>query len=248
MKGGLFIGKMIPVPRGIIYNSDMNEHRVLIYTYLYKNKTYDNHTFFSILDACEYSNKKPSRSPGRINNKYCDILSYFQGRDYIKSNINVNEVWQKRNYDAYYKFNVCPEFEQRDNGYGLISLEEIELLQNFSSVSISHDLLILAYLRLNMNKDPTKPLCCWRYKNTIAEDLSISENIVTNCIKELSDLDIIKYKQPRASKKDTGTYLRKPIIFCNYNHYILGENNNYIIDNSYNYSHEINKCEKFLST
>ena len=62
-------------------------------------------------------------------------------------------------------------------------------------MSSAYILLLLSYLRVNMNRNTDKPLCCYRLYQKITEDIGLSERYISRIIKILDVMDIIKYQE-----------------------------------------------------
>ena len=127
----------------------------------------------------------------------------------------------------------CTHFEKYD--------EDIDL----SRMSSAYILLLLSYLRVNMNRDVTKPLCCYRLYQKISEDTGLSERYISRIVEILDVMDIIKYQEGKRTRynKDDGTYgfITAPKIFADYRKFIKDEHNNSKLDENYDYRVEIQK-------
>lgn len=117
--------------------------------------------------------------------------------------------------------------------------EEIDVTR----MSSAYILLLLSYLRVNMNRNPDKPLCCYRLYQKITEDIGLSERYISRIVKMLDVMDIIKFqegKRIRYKKQDDKYgFLTIPKVFADYRHFAKDENGNQIIDSNYDYRTEI---------
>lgn len=62
-------------------------------------------------------------------------------------------------------------------------------------MSSAYILLLLSYLRVNMNRTPDKPLCCYRPYQKISEDIGLSERYITRIAEILDLMNIIKFQE-----------------------------------------------------
>ena len=121
---------------------------------------------------------------------------------------------------------------------------------DLSRMSSAYILLLLSYLRVNMNRDTTKPLCCYRLYQKISEDIGLSERYISRIVEILDVMNIIKYqegKRTRYNRKD-GTYgfITAPKVFADYRKFIKDEHNNSKLDENYDYRAEIQKQIEIL--
>ena len=117
-------------------------------------------------------------------------------------------------------------------------------------MSSAYILLLLSYLRVNMNRNPNKPLCCYRLYQKITEDIGLSERYISRIVEMLDVMNIIKFqegKRIRYKKQDDKYgFLTTPKVFADCRHFVKGENGNQIIDTNYDYRTEIQKQLEIL--
>ncbi len=117
-------------------------------------------------------------------------------------------------------------------------------------MSSAYILLLLSYLRVNMNRNPDKPLCCYRLYQKITEDIGLSERYISRIVEMLDVMNIIKFqegKRIRYKKQDDKYgFLTTPKVFADCRHFVKGENGNQIIDTNYDYRTEIQKQLEIL--
>lgn len=193
-----------------------------------------------------------------------ELLSHY---DYFKSHPDFEKLAkEKKNSTDYYNIKINTEkFDIPDN-FGIIYFDELEKILNFKEelkgvkingeefdllrMSSAYILLLLSYLRVNMNRNPDKPLCCYRLYQKITEDIGLSERYISRIIKILDVMDIIKYQKGKRirykKEEDKYGFLTTPKIFADYRHFIKNENGNQIIDIDYNFRIEIQKQLEIL--
>ena len=178
----------VKIPREIIYNKELGDKRVIIFSYLCSRRALDDTVAFSISELCHWSHLKPNYHDGKINHKYLEVLELLSHYEYFKSYPDFEKLAkEKKNSTDYYNIQINTEkFDIPDN-FGIIYFDELEKILNFKEelkgvkvddeeidllrMSSAYILLLLSYLRVNMNRNTDKPLCCYRLYQKITEDI-----------------------------------------------------------------------------
>ncbi len=252
----------VKIPREIIYNKELGNKRVIVFSYLCSRRSLDDTVAFSISELCHWSYLKPNYHDGKINHKYLEVLELLSHYRYFESYPNFDKLAkEKKNSTDYYNIKINTEkFDIPDN-FGIIYFDELEKILNFKKelkgvkvngeeinvirISSAYILLLLSYLRVNMNRNPDKPLCCYRLYQKIKDDIGLSERYISRIVKILDIMKIIKFKEGKRIryKKEENKYgfLTTSKVFVDYRHFSKDNNGNQIIDNDYNYETEIQK-------
>lgn len=252
----------VKIPREIIYNKDIGDKRVIIFSYLYSRRALDDTVAFSISELCHWSHLKPNYHDGKINHKYLEVLELFSYYGYFEKHPDFKKLAkEKKNSTYYYNIKINAErFDVPDN-FGVIYFDELEKVINFKEelkhakingeeiditrMSSSYILLLLSYLRVNMNRNPDKPLCCYRLYQKITKDIGLSERYISRIVEMLDIMSIInlqKGKRIRYKKEeDKYGFLTTTRVFADYRHFVKDENGNQKLDAHYNYRNEIKK-------
>lgn len=252
----------VKIPREIIYSKDIGDKRAITFSYLCSRRALDDTVAFSISELCHWSHLKPNYHDGKINHKYLDVLELLSHYGYFESYPDFKKLAQeKKNSTDYYNIEINTEkFDIPDN-FGIIYFDELEKILNFKGelkgvkvneeeieltrMSSSYILLLLSYLRVNMNRNPDKPLCCYRLYQKITEDIGLSERYISRIVEILDVMDIIKYQEGKRirykKQEDKYGFLTTPKVFADYRHYAKDEKGNQKIDVEYNYKNEIQK-------
>ncbi len=252
----------VKIPREIIYNKELGDKRVIIFSYLCSRRTLDDTVAFSISELCHWSHLKPNYHDGKINHKYLEVLELLSHYEYLKSYPNFEKLAkEKKNSTDYYNIKInTKKFDIPDN-FGIIYFDELEKILNFKEelkgvkindeeidllrMSSAYILLLLSYLRVNMNRNPDKPLCFYRLYQKITEDIGLSERYISRIVEMLDVMDIIKFqegKRIRYKKQDDKYgFLTTPKVFADYMHFTKDEKGNQAIDSNYDYRIEIQK-------
>lgn len=255
------------MPREIIYNIELSDKRVIIFSYLCSRRALDDTVAFSISELCHWSHLKPNYHDGKINHKYLEVLELFSHYGYFESYPDFEKLAkEKKNSTDYYNIKINTEkFDTPDN-FGIIYFDELEAILNFKEelkgikvngkeidttrMSSSYILLLLSYLRVNMNRNPDKPLCCYRLYQKITEDIGLSERYISRIVEILDVMNIVKFqegKRIRYKKQDDKYgFLTTPKVFADYRHFAKDEKGNQILDINYNFANEIQRQIKIL--
>lgn len=253
----------IKIPREIIYDKDIGNKRVIIFSYLYSRRALDDTVAFSISELCYWSHLKPNYHDGKINHKYLEVLELLSHKGYFDDCPNFEQLAkEKKNSTDYYNLHINIEkFDIPDN-FGIIYFDELERILNFkeelkdsqidlSRMSSAYILLLLSYLRVNMNRNPEKPLCCYRLYQTISEDTGISQRYISRIVEILDAMNIVKHQEGIRTRytQSTGQYkfITAPKIFADYRQYLKDDHGNSRLNSNYDYKYEISKQINILN-
>lgn len=253
----------VKIPRGIIYDKDISDKRIIIFSYLCARRSLDDTVAFSTTELCHWSNLKPNYRDGKINQKYYEVLLLLSHYGYFDECPNFEKLSQEKNNSVKYqkiKINT-KKFDVLDN-FGIIYFDELEMILNYKEelkdknidlarMSSAYILLLLSYLRVNMNRNQEKPLCCYRHYKKISNDIGLSERYIGRIVEILDELNIIHYVEMQRVRyeKDDGTYgfHTSPKIFVDHRRYKKDDTGNSTIDVDYDYKSEIKKQIEILS-
>ena len=257
----------VKISREIIYDKDIGDKRVIIFSYLCSRRALDDTVAFSISELCHWSLLKPNYHDGKINHKYLDVLELLSHYGYFESCPDFEKLAkEKKNSTDYYNIKICTDkFDIPDN-FGIIYFDELEKILNFKEelkgvkvndaeidltrMSSAYILLLLSYLRVNMNRNPDKPLCCYRLYQKITEDIGLSERYISRIVEILDVMNIIKFQEGKRirykKQEDKYGFITTPKVFADYRHYIKDEKGNQIIDDCYDFRNEIQKQLEIL--
>lgn len=257
----------VKIPREIIYNKELGDKRVIIFAYLCSRRALDDTVAFSISELCYWSHLKPNYHDGKINHKYLEVLELLSHYGYFEYCPCFEKLAkEKKNSTDYYNIKINTEkFDIPDN-FGIIYFDELEKILNFKEelrgvriddeeidvtrMSSAYILLFLSYLRVNMNRNPDKPLCCYRLYQKITEDIGLSERYISRIVEILDVMNIIKHQEGKRirykKEEDKYGFLTTPKVFADYRHYTKDEKNNQVIDVNYDFKIEIQRQLKIM--
>jgi hypothetical protein len=247
----------VKIPREIIYDKDIGDKRVVIFSYLCSRRALDDTVAFSISELCHWSHLKPNYHDGKINHKYLETLEILSQHGYFIDYPDFKRLAKdKKNSTDYYNIQLNTEKFDSPDSFGIIYFNELERILNFkeelsdkeidlSRISSAYILLLLSYLRVNMNYNVDRPLCCYRLYQKISEDIKLSVRYISRIVEILDGMKIIKYQESKRIRyeKEKGKYgfLTAPKVFADYVHYTKNERGIQIIDLNYDYQKEISK-------
>lgn len=251
----------VKVPREIIYNKNISTKRVIVFSYLCARRSLDDTVAFSTTELCHWSKLKPNYREGKINQKYYEVLlllsryGYFTDCPDFKESLkeNTNSVKYQRVQLNIEKFDIPDKF-------GIIYFDELYKILNFKEelkksnidlarMSSAYILLLLSYIRTNLNRMEDKPLCCYRYFKTISDDIGLSERYIGRIVDILDVLKIVKcqpLKREQYIKDGKTKYHTTPKVFADYRHFTRDKYGNQRIDDQYDVDVEIQKQIKLL--
>lgn len=252
----------VKIPREIIYDKDVGDKRVILFSYLCSRRALDDTVAFSISELCHWSYLKPNYHEGKINHRYLEVLEILSHYGYFIDCPDFEKLAkEKKNSTDYYNIKINIEkFDIPDN-FGIIYFDELEKILNYkeelkdtdidlSRMSSSYILLLLSYLRVNMNRDVSKPLCCYRLYQKISEDIGLSERYISRIVKILDVMNIIKHQEGKRTRynKKNGNYgfITVPKVFADCRKFIKDEHGNSNLDKNYDYRDEIQKQIQIL--
>lgn len=246
------------IPREIIYNNEMDEKRVLIFSYFASKRGLDDTVGFSCDSIVKWCGYKINYNKDKINDQIAKstlLLSQDKYIDIQKERICRNNfILTKLNNE---KFDVY-------NKFALVYLNELDTIQNFKKyttdvnrMSSSILLLVLSYVRVNMlrrqaeyfNHKSDKPEFCYRMYKDIEVDIGISSRYISRSIKILCELDLIAITTLPRWQDEYNNWHTEVTLFVNKYKYKDGGK----LDDSYDYEQELRwgidyiKEKKFLS-
>ena len=247
----------VKIPREIIYDTSLSDKRVIIFSYLCARRSLDDTVAFSTKELCDWSKMKPNYRAGKINQKYYEVLLLLSRYGYFNECPDFEKcLTEGSNSDKFRKVKLNIKKFDIPDGFGIIYFDELEKIINFkeelknieidtSRISSAHILLILAYIRVNLNRDSSKPLCCYRHYKRINEDTGVSDRYVSKSLEILKALKIINYAAMQRirheDKHGSVSFSTTPKIFADYRHFTKDSNWNQIIDSEYDSEVEIQK-------
>lgn len=252
----------IIIPRELIYKNELSEKRILLYSYMCCKRSLDDTVGFSISHIVDWSRLNPDFRNGKVNDKFIDMLKEFAMQNYFEEYPDFNKFKKsQQSSETYYELKLNREKFDLSGNFAIIYFDELKKIINFKRelehseinllrMSSANILLLLAYIRVNMNYQPGQPLCCYRLNKTISDDTGISESYIARIIEILDAMNIIKHQDSKRKKYEHNgktIYITTPKVFADYRKFKRTDSVNQIIDAEYDYKEEINKQIQIMS-
>lgn len=232
----------ITVPQSIIFDKDCDSMRLAVFAYLFIRRGQDDIFYFSVNTMLDWMHKKINRHKGGVNDKAVELLNHFRKQKYIlydnsvfeKEKIDENGKLKKVNvWEQFFgmKFNIEKVRKEIDeSSYTVLYWDEVLSIMNFKNVGKKDVylnntilLLIFSWIRLKIGRrlnriDEKKRSQDWIeawecYYIDIANDLGISERMVSKCVNVLKELGLIYYERIPTSKISDEEYRSNHVIF-----------------------------------
>ena len=122
----------VKIPREIIYDKDIGDKRVIIFSYLCSRRALDDTVAFSISELCHWSYLKPNYHEGKINQKYLEVLELLSHYGFFIDCPDLKKLSkEKKNSTDYYNIKIDIEkFDILDN-FAIIYFDELEKVLNY---------------------------------------------------------------------------------------------------------------------
>lgn len=167
----------IMIPRSLIYNRDLGDKRVLVYSSI----VFSRWSGKDIGELITYSKHSISRKADSIMQQYEGLVDSLISEHYFKKN----------------KYSLKPI--QKNDCFGIIYYAEFNSILNYRVESMqyghrinhAHLLLLLAHIRLCTIRQPGVPLFYSNLLSRISESIGISVRNISKCLKILEELNII---------------------------------------------------------
>jgi hypothetical protein len=251
--------KYFVIPSPVILLNTLNHKRVSIFSYLSIKKGLDNNLILKMSYILDWLNKKEDRHKNGINEKIIECIEYFCDMGYLKlfdtfNSTNLLEC-------CFNSEKLTEDCQNGLFRFAIIYLDEVNTILNYRSndTTINSDivLLVFAYLRMKIYRRPNKlditdinldnknshsydikkrreraieAYDCYYYE--IAEDLGITERVVSKAINILYGLNLIYFEGLPKTKYDD-KWKTNHTIFCNTykreNGYLLAEGKEYYL-------------------
>lgn len=228
--------KYISIPLSIITDTNLDTKRVGIFSYIRIHCALNSIVNFTIPDIVEWCGCKPDRRLNGSNDKFLSTLDDFGDMGYLTYLTD-----KSRSSYMKCKFNMQYYFEQCNNGYAAIYLDEIDAIMNYqkknakdSTINNFIILLVFAYFRYKIIRRPNELKPEERFYEKIkerrerlpdayngnisdmAEEIGISSKTLSKVINILEcDLHLIATDTAYRIKNEDGEFRTLPTIFAN---------------------------------
>ena len=218
--------EFIMIPYSLIYNRNMGDKRVLVYSSI----LFSGWAGKNVEELVRYSKYSPRRDSGGVLQQYKVLIKSFVENHYFKKTKN-NLIY------------VRPE-----ESFGIIYRKEFQIiLQSRDSklcdtrrINHSHLLLLLSHIRLCMIRSYGVPRFYSNLLSRISNNIGLSVRSISKSLKILEELEIIHSEELPRYKDNDGHWHSNVKIFVNMNP--LDEN----IEDSYSWQNETSKGIRYI--
>lgn len=200
--------EFVKVPRSLIYNKRLGDKRILAYTSLlfhnWESKKCD------VQELALYCGYSLSRKNSDADLQFLNIFQELSLERYITIYNPAQKVFTF-------------SFETPTKSFGIIYSSEFTKIleyrkkqkENGRRVNHAHLLLLLSYIRLNMQKMKNKPVMHFSLLKTISENTNMSVRSITSALKILEELQIIHSEELPRYKDVNGNWHSNVKVFVN---------------------------------
>ena len=260
------LGNYFAIPASIILDTDINEKRAAIFSYLSTRRGIGCELSFSINNIVKWTGKKPDRHSNGVNDKTIQVIEYLEDIGYLTL---YDKLDNASCIDAYFNLAKVSKTCEHER-FAIIYIDELKHIMDCKDSNPDILLLVFAYLRTMIYRRKNKlmpeevnvdnkndheydirlrrinsPDAYYCFYQDIADQLDISARAVSKTIETLSELGLIYYETlPRIQRE--GKWRTDPTIFCNTykreGSYLLASGSDYYLTEANN------KKKKILKT
>lgn len=255
------IKHFVKVPKEIILNKEMSEHRLSVLLYLIYNQTWDECVHYSPLYMLQWSGYKPNWDRHNKNNIYVKFKNCMEW--YFKNGYIIDFDESRFIQSTFQSSLLNRDKINPTNNFGILYDFEIETINNYKSpykpLNNSMLLLLLSYIRAfswvranettghSNNSKKEKPEIFHSQFQIIEQFTGISRKLVSRATDILEMLGLIKtYRMPKY-KDDGGKWHTDDIIYvCPYKYISKNGKIRKCTQNEYNYEKELEHGIEFV--
>ena len=200
--------EQIKIPRSLIYNKEMGEKRVIVYSsILFTHLNEKACSVNELVEECGYACKRMSNG---VEQQFTNIIRILSDKRML------SVQWVAGNQISF-------GAEPPAKSFGIIHESEFERILNYRKlakksghrINHAHLLLLLSYIRLNMEKQTGKPIMYYSLLKTISENIGLSVRSISAALKVLERLSIIHSEELPRYQDEDGNWHSDVRIFVN---------------------------------
>lgn len=193
------------IPSSIILNKELDAKRVAAYAFFLVYHGRDMELMFSLNALISWCGYVPNAHTGRMNEKFIALINELENIGCIKCEDDISI----KPYTRLLRATVNAKWWQdamNSGQYAKVYLDEIEKIlqchkksENDTSTMVGKDMLVFAYLKMNMVKNSDGKSVYRGFYKSIASDVGLSEKSVSKIIRNLQEKGMIDCKNHRTS-------------------------------------------------
>lgn len=211
----------IKIPRSLIYDKELGDKRIIVYSsMLFTCWDSKKCNINKLVDDCDYTRKRTLNS---IEHQFKEMIKCFSEKNYISVDGKLSTDFSFQIESPKNSFGIVYGFEyRRILDYRLAAKKESKRINH------AHLLLLLSYIRLNMDKQSGKPVMHFSMLSTISKNIGISVRSITSALRILEELSIIHSEELPRYRDKNGNWHSNVKIFVNMEHCsLIAANINY---------------------
>ena len=227
--------EFVKVPRNLIYDKGLSDKRILAYTSIlfhnWESKKCD------VQELALYCGYSLSRKNSDADLQFLNLFKELSLERYILIDNLAGKTFTfsckspTKSFGIIYSSEFTKILEYRNKQKG-----------NGRRVNHAHLLLLLSYIRLNMQKIKNKPVMHFSLLKTIAENINLSVRSITSALKILEELQIIHSEELPRYKDVNGNWHSNVKVFVNMKYCSFFET----INTNYDWKNETERSISFI--
>lgn len=200
--------EFVKIPRSLIYDKKLGDKRILAYTSIlfhnWESKKCD------VQELSLYCGYTLSRKSSDVDLQLLELFKQLSSSRYIAIHNLVGKTFTffadspKKSFGIIYSSEFAKILEYRKSEK-----------ENGRRINQAHLLLLLSYIRLNMQKIKNKPVMHFSLLKTISENINLSVRSITSALKILEELQIIHSEELPRYKDMNGNWHSNVKVFVN---------------------------------
>jgi len=198
----------IRIPRSLIYDKELGDKRIVVYSsMLFTCWDSKKCNINKLIDDCCYAR---GRVLNGVEYQFKEIIKCFNEKNYISIDKKPSDSFSFQIESPKNSFGVIYEFEYRKIlNYRIIAKKDSRRINH------AHLLLLLSYIRLNMDKQIGKPVMHFSMIGIISKNIGISVRSIATALRILEELSIIHSEELPRYKDKNGNWHSNVRIFIN---------------------------------
>lgn len=188
--------EFIRIPRSLIYDKELGNKRILVYSSIlftcWSSKCCN---INKLIDDCDFVRGRVSSG---VEKQFRILIGLLIEKGFVSTQEKLGDTFSFCMQAPINSFGIINRFEYDD-----IIQYRIKEKSNGKRINHSHILLLLSYIRLNMDKRTGKPMMHFSMLKTISDNTGLSVRSISAALKVLEELAIIHSEElPRYKDKN----------------------------------------------
>lgn len=200
--------EFVRVPRKLIYDTGLGDKRIIAYSsILFHNWDLKECNVTKLITQCGYCN---DRHLGAAQKTFMDLFMQFEKLGFFEIHNLHKNTFTFFSKSPKNRFGIIYEYE-----YKAILDYRIQKQKEGNRINHARILLLLSYIRLNMERQPGKPVVHFSMLTTISKNIGIPVRSISSALAVLEELLIIHYEALPRYKDEFGNWHTNVKVFVN---------------------------------